>query len=56
MLEAELAGADEMSKHEAHPNRWIYDMDAHIIDTDEAIRPFLDERYRTLQRQLARSR
>ena len=25
---------------------WIYDMDAHIIETDNDVRPYLDERYR----------
>ncbi len=46
MLETEIARAATLSEQNAHANRWIYDMDAHIIDTDEDIRPFLDERYR----------
>jgi predicted TIM-barrel fold metal-dependent hydrolase len=29
-----------------HQKCWIYDMDAHIIETDNDVRPYLDERYR----------
>jgi hypothetical protein len=29
-----------------HQKNWIYDMDAHIIETDNDVRPYLDERYR----------
>src|SRR4030095_17149493 len=45
MLKSAIAGTDEKTAQQRRSQRWIYDMDAHIIDTDEDIRPFLDERY-----------
>jgi predicted TIM-barrel fold metal-dependent hydrolase len=36
----------QLTKEEAKSNCWIYDMDAHIIETDGEIRPFLEEPYR----------
>ena len=45
MSRTETAGAEEISKKDARPDRWIYDMDAHIIDTDDDVRPYLEERY-----------
>jgi predicted TIM-barrel fold metal-dependent hydrolase len=45
MANSEQSGADKVLKAGTHSERWIYDMDAHIIDTDDDVRPFLDERY-----------
>lgn len=45
MAKDDQPGADELSKERAQGDCWIYDMDAHIIDTDDDVRPYLDERY-----------
>src|SRR5262245_25539995 len=45
MANSEQSCADEILKAGTHSERWIYDMDAHIIDSDDDVRPFLDERY-----------
>jgi predicted TIM-barrel fold metal-dependent hydrolase len=45
MVKSAIAGTDERAVQQGRSRSWIYDMDAHIIDTDEDIRPFLDEHY-----------
>ncbi len=46
MPETETPVAKETPLQQTGSRRWIYDMDAHIIDTDEDIRPFLEKSYR----------
>jgi predicted TIM-barrel fold metal-dependent hydrolase len=47
MPHTETASAGANAQRAPRSECWIYDMDAHIIDTDEDIRPFLDAPFRS---------